>query len=142
MQTVLFFFFYPQFHSQQENMPLKKTRLIWVFFSSSLMSMFPKHISCFKKWKKEKKSLYWFEIMCVILSFRRENNPGSSKDSSPYLCSVPTSRAQRLDIASSGNNVWLGEVTRYCKCSIGVLFLSSTIIAFLLDFSVSLLCLR
>lgn len=80
--------------------------------------------------------------MCGILSLRNENIFSSFKDSLPNLCSILTSRAQSLDIASFGKNVLLGEVTQYCKCSIGVLFLSPTIIAFLLDFSVSLLCLR
>ena len=92
--------------------------------SSSLMSIFSKPISCFKKWEKEKKSSCWFEIMCGILSFRNENIFSSFKDSLPNLCSILTGRAQSLDIASFGNIVLLGEVTRYCKCSIGVLFLS------------------
>ena len=140
MQTVLFFF-YTQFHSQQENIPAKKTRLIWVFYppSKCLYFLSPFHVL---RNEKRKKSLYWFETMCVILSFRNENNSSAFKDSSPNLCSVPTSRVQSLDRASFGNIVWLGEVTRYGKCSTGVLFLSPTIIAFLLDFSVSLLCLR
>lgn len=79
--------------------------------------------------------------MFVILSFRNEDNSSAFKDSLPNLCSLPTSRAQSLDRASFGNIAWLGEVTRYGKCSTAVLFLSPTIIAFLLDFSVSLLCL-
>lgn len=81
--------------------------------------------------------------MCVVLSFCDENHPAPPKNGLPSLCEVFTSGAQTLDpTAGVGNSVWLGEVTRYCKCSDGVLFLFSTVIAFLLDFSVSLLCLR
>lgn len=51
------FSFYPHFHNQQRNVPLKNAGMI--FSSSSPMSLFSKPMPWFKKWEKERqKQIY------------------------------------------------------------------------------------